>query len=59
VAKKLATNPKCPKVDKFYEFDHIKLDRMKLAVYLKFIQNKNLVELLRETGDEELIEGNV
>ena len=58
VAKKLANNPKCPKVDKFYEFDHIKLDRMKLAVYLKFTQNEDLAELLRETGDEELIEGN-
>jgi len=31
---------------------------MKLAVYLKFTQNEKLAELLIETGDEELIEGN-
>jgi hypothetical protein len=53
----LAANPKCPKVDQFYENEHIRIVLMAKAINLKF----NILELqekLIATGNEELIEFN-
>ena len=40
------------------DWEEVKLAIMEKLVYLKFIGNQNLLDLLVETGDEELIEGN-
>lgn len=40
------------------DWHDIKLDVMKLVVYYKFKQNPYLINLLLQTGDAQLIEGN-
>ena len=58
VAKKLAANPKCPKVENFYEDEKIRLKFMVTVIHVKFTKNEELKEKLWNTGDEELVETN-
>ena len=40
------------------DWQEVKVDVMRQLVTLKFKQNKDLMQLLKDTGDAELIEGN-
>lgn len=46
------------KVKQIDNFDFVKLDIMSTIIRLKFYGNDNLREMLLQTGDEQLIEGN-